>query len=704
VPSDVALCGRASCLGPTGVCRDSDSYSLFRSERGAWGAQRPQLQQMKLRTDSVTLEVVRNYFHAIVADMSHTLRRTAYTTYVKETDDFMSGLAAPDGEFFMYPRDTGIVGHVGLHLRDVLAHIGTWEPGDVVIFNDPYVTGGMSTHLPDVHTIKPVFHDGTVIAFTWCFLHSSDVGGMVPASISPAASEIFQEGMRIPPTRLYRRGELNREARDLILLNCRIPEDNWGDIKAMIAALNDGERRIHAMVDKFGLSTVTNGMQDLLDYTEERARTLIARLPEGTYSFIDYLEDDVISDVPIRLKVTMSVRDRGVLLDFTGSDAQVDAAFNLVAGNLNPHPFLASGLTSFLITADPSIPLNGGIVRPIRMHLPRGSVVNCEYPAAAGVRWAVVIRCFDILLGILNQAAPGQVPAAGAGQACIVVGASFNPATGRPLVNVIEPIQGGSGASRDKDGVEATYYSASLKNTPIESVEAHVPVVIRRYELVPDTGGAGRHRGGSAMRIEFQVRQPEFTVQARGQERTRLQPWGVDGGRAGGNGRAILHPGTAAERVIGKINILKLQAGDVLRIQSPGGGGYGEPLERELSAVLRDLRNGLVSPQAARDLYGVALTADGTVDHAETAALRGGRSSPAAGFDMGEARRKLDKVWTPLAIDFATEWLMALPAVLRSRARRLFHAELIAAPAEVDHAELEAAWKRVRLALGLVDS
>lgn len=654
-----------------------------------------------MRTDSVTLEVLNNYFHAIVADMTHVLRRTAYTTYVKETDDFMSGLATPDGEFFMYPRDTGIIHHVGLHLRDVLARM-TFEPGDIVIFNDPYTSGGIATHLPDIHVIKPVFAAGRIIAFAWCFIHSSDVGGMVPASISPAATEIYQEGIRIPPTKLFGRGVLHPGVRDLILMNCRIPEDNWGDIKAMVAGLNDGERRVLAMVEKFGLTTVTDGMADLLDYVEERARALIARIPEGTYRFTDYLEDDVISDVPIRLVVTMTVKDRSVLLDFTGSEPQVDAAFNLVSGAQNPNPLLAAGLTSFLITQDPSLPVNGGIVRPVRMVLPLGTVVNCEFPSPTGVRWAIVVRCFDAVLGILSAAVPGQAPAAGAGQACIVVGASFDAEQKRSVVNVIEPIQGGSGATRSKDGIDATYYSASLRNTPVESVEAHVPVVIRRYELVPDSGGPGRHRGGSALRMEFEVRVPEFTVQARGQERTRFQPWGVDGGRAGASGRAMLNPRTSRERSLGKINIIKLQRGDVVQVQSPGGGGSGDAYVRPLSEVMRDHRNGLVTRDHARDDYGVAIAADGSADEEETARLRAAHTAR-SGFDLGPARERVDLAWTPTVVARATELLMPLPAGLRSRARRLLHEELRAVD-PLEHpadAALSIAWAQVQRAMGL---
>lgn len=656
-----------------------------------------------MKTDKVTLEVMNNYFHAIVADMSHVLRRTAYTTYVKETDDFMPGLATPSGEFFMYPRDTGIVGHIGLHLRVVLEKIGKLDPGDVVIFNDPYATGGMSTHLPDVHVIKPVFSGDRLVCFTWCFIHSSDIGGMVPASISPGANEIFQEGVRIPPTKLFRQGVVDTAVRDLILLNCRIPDDNWGDLKAMVAALNDGERRVHGMIRKFGEETVCNATEDLLEYAEERARSLIARIPEGTYRFMDYLEDDVISDVPIRLIVTMTVKDRGVLLDFTGSDPQVDAAFNLVSGALNPNPFLASGLTSFLITSDPYMPLNGGIVRPVTMILPKGSIVNGEFPAPVGVRWATVTRCFDILLGILNQATSGQVPAAGAGQACIVVGAMFDPDRGRPLVNVIEPIQGGSGATREKDGIEATYYSASLKNTPIESVEAHVPVVIRRYELVPDSGGPGEHRGGSAMRLQFEVRHPEFTVQARGQERTRLQPWGVAGGRPGQSGKAILDPDTPDEKLIGKINILKLHTGDVIRIQSPAGGGYGDPYARPVEAVARDVRNGLVSVEHAREAYGVIVDGQGNVDLERTNARRSDRAPRPDGFDFGERREQLDAIWTPETIERYDAWLMGLPAQLRSRARRLLYAEITASGAAATRgpSTLQECWDRVCKTLGL---
>jgi N-methylhydantoinase B len=432
----------------------------------------------------------------------------------------------------------------------------------------------------------------------------------VPASISPRASEIFQEGLRLPPKKLFVGGAVNRDILDVIMANCRIPEQNWGDLQALVAGLVTGERRIHALIQRFGIDVVEKGMDDLIDYTARKVEAQIRRMPRGRYEFTDYIEDDVVTDIPIRLKVAMTVGDGNIHLDFTGSDVQVGSALNVPTGG-RAHPFMAIALFNYFITKDPGIPLNAGVLRPIRMTLPVGSVVNPQFPAACGVRYATVLRIYDAVLGALARALPAEIPAASGGQGCMVALALPDLEAGRRHVTVIEPMIGGGGARPGKDGIDGCDASLGfLKTTPAETLESEVPaIVVRRFHLVADSAGPGRWRGGHAVRLDLQVLRPEGQITARGMERLRFQPWGVAGGKAGATGRVVLNPGTPQERAVPKIDLLALAPGDVLSIRTPGGGGHGDPLERPAEQVLADVNAGLVTPAHARDAYGVVVTA-----------------------------------------------------------------------------------------------
>ena len=258
--------------------------------------------------DRVTLEILRNHYQAIVEDMARIMERTAYTTFVKETADFSTGLVSAGGEYVAYPWKLGASSYLGMNMRTALEYFDHYDEGDIIICNDAYLTGPLCTHLPDVHILRPIFHDGRIVCWGYSFVHSSDIGGTVPASVWPRATEIFQEGLRMRPIKLYRAGELNQDVLNLILDNCRIPEMNWGDIKAMCASVNSCDRRVQEMIRKFGVETVVEGIDAVLDYAEQRARAALRTIPDGTYRFYDYMEDDLQSEVPIRIKVAVTVR------------------------------------------------------------------------------------------------------------------------------------------------------------------------------------------------------------------------------------------------------------------------------------------------------------------------------------------------------------------------------------------------------------
>jgi N-methylhydantoinase B len=445
-------------------------------------------------------------------------------------------------------------------------------------------------------------------------------------------------------------------------------------------------------------------MEDLIEYTDRKVRAVIRRMPPGRYRFTDYIEDDVATDIPIRLTVEVTVGDGEIHLDFTGSDSQVGSALNVPTDG-RVHPFMAVALINYFITTDPSIPLNAGVLGPVRMTLPRGSVVNPEFPAACGVRYATVIRIYDTVLGALARAVPDHVPAASAGQGCMVALSLPDPRAGRRHVTVVEPMIGGGGGRPGQDGIDGCDAALGfLKTTPAESLEVEVPIVVRRFHLIPESAGPGRFRGGFGVRLDFQVFQPEGLVTARGMERLRFQPWGMNGGAPGQCGAVVLNPGAPGERRLPKIDVLGLEPGDVLSVRSPGGGGYGDPFERPAEAVRDDVRAGLLTDDHAREWYGVVLSG-GEVEEEATKALRRPRltAGPRAGFDFGPARDSHERVWTEAVYERLIGILMSLPTSYRPYVRRSLYrrVQAEAAGGPVTPADVERLWDDLRRTIRL---
>jgi len=668
--------------------------------------------------DNVMLGVLNAYFRAAAEAAGFTLKRSAHTTYVKESNDFTTALITPDGEQFAYPVALAAQTYVGINYAAFIASVAPWQDGDIAVSNCPYLTKGVSTHLPDYHMLKPIFAGDRLIAFAWCFIHSSDMGGIVAGSILPSAYELYQEGIRIPPKKLYRAGVLQEDVRDFMLANVRIPDKNWGDLNAMMAALGTADQRVKAAVAKWGLDTVVEGQQALIGYAEARARALIDRLPEGAWHFHDYLEDDVISDIPVRVKLTVTKSSGGnIHLDYSGSDPQIGAAFNLPSAG--HHPFLCGGLLGFFRTMDPTVPINGGLLRPIRITAPEGSIVNCTFPAAVGVRYAINQLNYGIVQAILAQALPGKIPAAGAGQATILAISIMDSITGRRRASVIQPMIGGSGARPAKDGIDATDFSlGALANTPTESIENEVAVLIHHYGIVPDSGGPGRFRGGLAARLDFEVFQPDSILTARGMDRFVFQPWGLNGGRPGAKGDAWLNPDTPQAKRLGKITMLRLNLGDVFSVRSPTGGGFGDPLERLPASVLADVRSGYVSTRSARDDYGV-IVEDDDIDATATEALRreltaarpgllqrnAASSAWPAMFDGGDNRAAHDRTFSPAVADRIVELLFSIPPAARYYAKQQLFARLRARPLKTADGlsveDVARAWAELKPRLGL---
>jgi N-methylhydantoinase B len=569
-----------------------------------------------------------------------------------------------DGEIFCYPRSIGVTNMLGMHMGDAIRCFDDYQPGDVVVTNDPHRTRGMCTHLPDIMMFRPIFAGGRLLCFAWCFIHSSDVGGLVPGSISPTAFDKFQEGISIPPTKLFKAGVLNQELLDLILANCRIPEQNWGDMKALVASMTVCERRMGDVVAQYGEAVVRQAIPDLLDYGERRARQIFEAIPDGAYDFWDYIEGDLFARHHVRVKVRVEVTGSEILLDFTGTDPQLRAALNMPTYD-KPNQWLVLGIVNYLRTTDRALPLNRGILRPVRVTAPKGSLLNPLPGVATGVRHATGYRVSDAVLGALSQAVPRQIPAAGAGQVAIVLLAHLDAESGNYKVNVLQPMQGGCGGRPTKDGIDGVNFSAgSLRNVPTESIELEAPVFVKRYMLIDDVA-AGEHRGGAGVVFEFQVDAPNTIITARGMERFHVRPWGRAGAGPGTLASAVANPGTPDERDIGKIDVLKLQPGDVVRIVSPGGGGYGEPFARDGERVRQDVAGGFVTEADAAERYGVVIR-EGAVDAAETARLRARpRREAVPPFSFGPEREAYERRLPPAVQDAVGVELLEYPGSYR---------------------------------------
>lgn len=630
-----------------------------------------------MKLDPILLEILGNKVAAAAEEIGLTLQRTGRTLYVKETADFGTGLVDRRGRFFAYPRAIGVSHFIDLDVGPTIRAVGAVKPGDIIVTNHAYLSEGLATHSPDLQMLRPIFHGGELVCWAWCYIHATDMGGKVPSSISPTSHEIYQEGFLVPPIKLVREGVLDETFVALFRANCRIPDENMGDLKAMMAALDTGARRIADMIDQHGLDTVLQAQDDLIDYAAAKARDVLRRIPDGSYEFWDYLDDDMVSPLPVRIRLALTARDGEIELDFTGTDPQVNAAYNIATMGKR-HALLTVRLLSFICTLDKTAPLNAGLVQSIRVKTQPGSLVHAEFPAAVGVRHASARRVADVVLGTLGKAAPGLVPAASAGANAPTVLAELDPETGRRNVLVIQNVVGGMGAREGHDGVDGRDSGLSnLSNNPLEIVEGEGGLIVREFAVRPDSGGAGRWRGGVGLQLTVEIVRDGGVVLSRGMERLRFQPWGVQGGGPAAPFRAILNRGRPGETELGKIDELRVRAGDLVTIMTPGGGGYGDPLLRDPEAVLRDVRRGFVTADAAREAFGCVI-ADGSVDAAATASLRAGMAARRPNLALGGPERAAwEDVFGDEVMGALNAALFRLPRSARSIRRRQFFDQVL---------------------------
>ncbi|MFN8061349.1 MAG: hydantoinase B/oxoprolinase family protein [Vicinamibacterales bacterium] len=628
--------------------------------------------------DPVQLELLYHKFKAVTEEMGITLARTARSSYVRETHDFATALCTTGGRLFAYPADTGISLGIDQDLRALIAAVPDLAPGDVIVSNHPYLAPGAASHLPDLNLLKPYFHDGALVCFGWSFAHCADVGGGVPSSISPSFDTLFQEGLAVPPMKLVERGEINADLMAILRTNSRTPDIVSGDLQAQLSALLVGERRVAELIRHHGLDVFAAAQTGLVEYARVRALGVQRRLADGTFAFHDYLDDDFRSRIPVRLRCRLDVRDGRVHLDLTGTDPQLAAPYNVPTGGLR-HPFLTSKVMHMLLTLDPDLPLNHGIFENITVEAPKGTLMHPDMPAPVGIRHATAIRYNDAVLGCLGRANPTIAPAASGGTVIPAVVSQVDFETGRPRVTVLQSIAGGAGATPRNDGADGRDRSlANINNTPTELGELDVDVRVEYYGIRADSGGAGRHRGGTGVTYALRILRDGVEIMGRGLERFVFQPWGVAGGCAGAPARVLLNAGTSKEVDLGKIDRARPRAGDVLSIMTPGGGGYGHPFDRDVEAVRLDVRRGFVSCEAAATQYGVAIDAsDLVVDAARTAALRAGARDTSAVAQFGVARVAWERVFEDEPMTRLAVALLRVPAGIRDQIRRASYEEIV---------------------------
>lgn len=519
------------------------------------------------RVDPVQLEILKSLFHAIAEEMGATLKRTAFSPNIKERRDYSCALFNAAGEMIAQGDHMPVhLGSMPLSVKAAISHQDI-RPGDMVILNDPYAGG---THLPDITLVSGVFDRGRLRFYVASRAHHSDVGGMSPGSM-PIAEEIFQEGLRIPPVKLVSNGFVNKDVWNLILLNVRTPVEREGDLAAMFAANRTGERRLIEAVEKYGWREVDRYVNEILDYSERMTRLAIRAIPDGEYEAEDFLDDDGVQDRPIRIAARISIRGDSAEVDFAKSDAQVAGSVNSVFAITASAVFYV-----FRTLVDAPIPSNAGGMRPIRIFAPEGTIVNARPPAAVcGGNVETSQRIVDVLYKCLAFALPEKTPAASQGTMNNLTFGCVDPRSGLSVA-YYETVCGGMGARPHLDGVSAvhTHMTNSL-NTPVEAFENSYPARIVRYGLRRGSGGKGRSRGGDGVvrEIRFLAR-TQVTVLS---DRRRIPPYGLSGGEAGKPGvNAVVHADGRRQEMPAKFTTW-LDSGDILAIETPGGGGWGEP-------------------------------------------------------------------------------------------------------------------------------
>ena len=536
--------------------------------------------------DPIRLEIIANGLRSIADECFVALMRSSYSTNIKERKDHSIAIVDKLGRLVVQAELTLPIhiASMGGLMKCVLEKFGDdIHEGDIFVANDPHTAGG--THLPDINYAMPIFIDGEIIAFVCNIAHHADIGGMVPGSMAGGMSEIYQEGLRIPVVRLFKRGEIQQDIMDILLLNVRVPEERQGDHNAQIASCRLGERRFKEVVKVHGLSSVLTAFDEIISRTNQRMKNTIAEIPNGVYEFNDFMDSDGLNtyDIPICLKIT--VKGDRIHLDFEGTSPQVKGNINTTINAVQ-----ASVNYALIGALDSDMPSNQGALDAVDISCEPGTILNCVFPAPVAARAHACQRVIDIVLGALSKAIPDKVIAAANGANTTAVFSGVDPRTNKPYL-YFETIGGGMGARATKDGKDGVQVGiTNTSNLPVESIEQEYPLRVEEYGFVEDSGGAGQYRGGMGLRRVLTPVDHECVFNGAG-ERFRYKPWGLFGGMPGGSGRFMIENADGQRRLDDKPNEVEVKLGTRITVETPGAGGYGSPQKRDQEALTADVKS-----------------------------------------------------------------------------------------------------------------
>ena len=574
------------------------------------------------KVDPITLGVIWGALQSIAVEIGTTVHKTAYSEQAREGQDFSVAVFDAQGRMVAQgPYSPGHMGAMSFAVKNALAAhpVETLRPGDAILLNDPLLGSG---HLPDFFITQPAFHEGALIGFAVNILHHTDVGGQRPGSQGvEGIFDYFQEGLRIPPTKVWQEYAEQEGIVGIIAANTRTPEKVLGDLRAQRSALRVGELRLQELAARYGRQVLADAMDEIIVRTETAMRAAISRVPDGVYTFEDFMDDWGPGTEPLRVAVTVTVAGDAMAIDYEGSSPQTASGMNSYINYTRSYSYAAVKCLT-----DPLGPMNEGALRPVTVKAPEGSFLNPRPPAGGGPRAIICYRTFESVLGALAKAVPERVAAAASHMANPTFG-GWDRAKKRRFV-AYELVLSGTGARATKDGCEAMSWAFNASNIPVEAQEANQPIVVERFELIRDSAGAGKFRGGSGVRRDMRFLADEGKL-TNLSERQRFPAYGLFGGQAGGLGRTVINPGLGEQVVHGKQS-REFAYGDVISFQQPGAGGYGDPLERDPARVLEDVLDDYVSVEAARREYGVVIAGSGAdlrVDDAATRAVRNAMSA-----------------------------------------------------------------------------
>jgi N-methylhydantoinase B len=578
------------------------------------------------KVDPITLEVMRNACQSVAEEMGAALIRTALSPNIKDRRDCSTAIYTSQGDLVAQAE------HIPLHLglmvsvvRKTLEHypIQEMEPGDSIITNDPYISG---SHLPDVVMINPVFLEDECIALLANLAHHVDIGGIVPGGMPTISTEIFQEGIRIPPVKLRKNGKVNGEMMALIANNVRTSYEMRGDFQAQMAANNVGERRLKDVIARYGVETTRFYMNEIMNYAERRMTSAIDEIPDGTFTFEDYLEGDGLTDDLLKIKASVTIKSDRIVVDFTGTDLQARGSVNSTRAVT-----LACVFYALKSAIGPELPSSGGTFRPVEVVTPAGTLVNPKFPApVSNANINTSQRITEVVLGALSQVIPERVPAASTGSMSIFTMGGLDPATDE-YYSYVETYGGGQGALYNADGMDGVHvHMTNTMNTPTEVIEIAYPLRVERYGLVPDSDGPGRFRGGLGLTREITTVDHRSTISI-GTERRAIRPWGLQGGKPGGASATWIIGPDGNKKELPTKTTSQVEPGTHIVLQTAGGGGFGDPATRDPQCVSKDVVEGMISVERAAVEYKVALDEEGHIDEERTMTLR----RPGLGRDHG---------------------------------------------------------------------